>query len=157
LGKAPPKGELSADRLTERAFSHLVRSLRRHSAAPLPKGEAVARDNETVRVKLPPSSPAAMPLPSRREAIGRSRVSLRLGPLAVLTKSCTNLREWQRHSHGGGNETYHSHKLYAASVIHYRSCRFATSPPTVSHRCGVISHPSFPPAHFPLDIFCAEC
>ena len=40
--------------------------------------------------------------------IGASRVSLRLGPLAVLTP------------HWG--------------VIHYRSCRFATSPPTISIR-----------------------
>ena len=38
--KAPPLGELSADRLTERAFLHLVRPLRRHTAAPLPEGEA---------------------------------------------------------------------------------------------------------------------
>ena len=57
---------------------------------------------------------------------GGSNVSLRLGPLAVLIKLCRNYREWQSHSHGGGNVTNDTHKFNAASVIHCRSCRFAT-------------------------------
>ena len=44
----------------------------------------------------------------KREAFGRSRVSLRLGPLAVLTVHRT--------------------------VIHCRSCRFATPTPTTTYR-----------------------
>ena len=81
-----------------------------------------------------PSALRAATFPSRGRLNGRSGVSLRLGPLAVFV-IIHLLRRMAKPFSRGGTATYNKYNLQATpvhrTVIHCRSCRFATPAPTM--------------------------